>query len=123
MIAHDAYPGSQYGFGLGFSFSTYTPNLNLAYTDNTVNYNNRSVLVADSAAWNFVVLTYSPTGVTMYLNGVPATVNNRSMPVIDLSLSPFYVNKDIHGQGGMYKGAIDEIKFYDYTLSGSVPGF
>jgi hypothetical protein len=39
------------------------------------------------------------------------------MPVIDLSQHPFYVNRDIHAQGGAYKGAIDEIKFYDYPLS------
>ena len=39
------------------------------------------------------------------------------MPVIDLSQSPFYINKDIHGQGGNYKGEIDEVKFYNYALS------
>ncbi|WP_143773993.1 LamG domain-containing protein, partial [Niastella vici] len=67
--------------------------------------------------WNFVVLTYSPTGVTLYLNGVPATVNNGPMPVLDLSQQAFYVNLDIHAQGVAYKGAIDEIKFYNYALS------
>ncbi|THU30237.1 PKD domain-containing protein [Niastella caeni] len=118
LIAHDPYPGSIYGFGLGFSFSGYAPNLELVYTDNKVEWTNRNLnLIADSATWNFVVLTYSPTGVKIYLNGEPFTANPNAMPAIDLSQSPFYVNKDIHGQGGAYKGAIDEIKFYNYTLS------
>lgn len=39
------------------------------------------------------------------------------MPVLDLSQTPFYVNKDIHGQGGDYRGEIDEIKIYNYVLS------
>ncbi|WP_143773964.1 LamG-like jellyroll fold domain-containing protein, partial [Niastella vici] len=91
--------------------------LELAYTDNLVKWGNTSGLIADSTAWNFVVLTYSPTGVTIYLNGVPSTFNSGPMPVIDLSQSAFFVNRDIHGQGASYHGAIDEIKFYNYALS------
>lgn len=117
LITHNPYPGSTYGFGLGFTYSGYTPNLRLNYTDNIVNYNNYSSLTADSTKWNFVVLTYSPTGVIIYLNGVPETVNSNAMPVIDLSTSPFYINKDIHNQAGYYNGEIDEVKIYNYTLT------
>lgn len=117
LLGHDPYPGSSYGFGLGFSFSGYTPNLKLCYTDNVVGYGNSSTLIADSTGWNFVVLTYSPTGVKIYLNGVGATVRNSAMAVIDLSTSPFYINRDIHNQGGDYKGEIDEVKIYNYALS------
>ena len=39
------------------------------------------------------------------------------MSAIDLSQTPFYINKDIHNQGGDYKGEIDEIKIYNYALS------
>ena len=39
------------------------------------------------------------------------------MPAIDLSQLPFYINKDIHNQGGYYNGEIDEIKIYNYALS------
>ena len=55
----------------------------------------------------------------MYLNGVADTVNSFSpMPAIDLSQSPFVINLDNHqGQGSKYKGKIDEVKFYNYTLS------
>lgn len=117
LVSHDPYPGASYGFGLGFSFSGYTPNLKLCYTDNVVGYGNSSSLIADSTRWNFVVLTYSPTGVKIYLNGVAATVNSNAMAAIDLSQSPFYVNRDIHNQGGDYKGLIDEVKIYNYALS------
>ncbi len=120
IISHDVYPGSGgYGFSFGFMFNGYTPNLRLCYTDSLVNYSNSSSLVCDSTKWNFVVLTYSPTGVIMYLNGVPETLNSTSpMPVIDLSQSPFVVNLDDHqGQGSKYNGKIEEVKFYNYALS------
>ncbi len=118
LISHYGCPGSpNYGLGVGFTFSGYTPNLQLCYTDETVNYSNYSGLFCDSTQWNFVVLTYSPTGVKIYLNGNYSPVNTKNMPVLDLSQTPFYVNADIHNQGGRYKGQIEEIKFYDYTLN------
>ncbi len=118
LISHDPYTGSGgYGFGLGFTFSGYTPNLQLCYTDGIVGYNNYSGLIATNQKWNYVVLTYTPTGVYLYLNGIKAVVNNNNMPVIDLSKTPFYINKDIHNQNGFYDGEIDEVKIYDYALT------
>jgi len=118
LISHGTYGQSSTGFGMGFIFNGYTPNLKLCYSDSMVGYSNNSGLIADSTRWNNVVLTYSSTGVKMYLNGIAATVNNNAMPVIDLSKSSFYVNLDAqNGQGSKYKGEIDEIKFYNYTLS------
>jgi hypothetical protein len=120
LVSHDLYPGSGgYGFGFGFKFNGYTPNLTLCYTDSIVGYGNSSSLNCDSTRWNYVVLTYSPTGVTLYLNGVPEVVNSTSpMPAIDLSQSPFMLNFDDHpGQGSKYNGKIDEVKFYNYALS------
>jgi photosystem II stability/assembly factor-like uncharacterized protein len=117
LLAHDAYPGSSSWFGLGFTWQGGASNLELGYTDKIVTWGNASGLIADNATWNFVVLTYSPTGVKIYLNGVPATVNNGPMPVMDLSQSPFYISRDLHGQGAAYHGAIDEIKFYNYALT------
>jgi len=119
LISHDPYPGSSYGFGLGFAFEGYTPNLKLCYTDNIVGYGNASSLLAVSQKWNFVVLTYTPTGVYIYLNGNKQQVNSGNMPVINLSQSPFFINRDIHNQGGYYKGEIDEVKIYNYALSES----
>ncbi len=119
IVGHPAYPGSaNYGFGFGFKFNGYTPNLILCYTDSTVNYSGTSTLVCDSTRWNHVVLTYSPSRVVLYLNGVGDTVNNGPMPVIDLSQTPFQINYDVHnGQGSKYKGLIEEVKFYDYALT------
>ena len=117
LISHDPYPGSSYGFGLGFTFSGYTPNLRLCYTDNLVNYSNSSNLIATDQKWNFVVLTYTPTGVNIYLNGKGQLVKNGNMPAINLSQSPFYINRDIHNQGGYLNGEIDEVKIYNYALS------
>ena len=119
IVSHDAYPGStNFGFGMGFVFDGYTRNLELCYTDSTVNYSNSSGLICDSTQWNFVVLTYAPTGVTMYLNGIASVVNPGPMPVIDLSQTPFYLNFDaVIGQGSNYNGKVDEVKFYNYALS------
>jgi photosystem II stability/assembly factor-like uncharacterized protein len=117
LVSHDPYPTSNFGFGLGFSFLGYTRNLNLCYTDQLVGYGNSSNLIADSTKWNHVALVYSPRGVTIYLNGKGVKVNSNSMPRINLSLSPFYINKDIHQQGGYYNGLIDEVKIYNDTLS------
>ena len=117
LLGHDPYITGGYGFGLGFTFSGYTPNLRLCYTDNTVNYSNSSNLIATDQKWNYVVLTYSPTGVKIYLNGKSEVVNANAMAAIDLSQSPFFVNRDIHNQGGFYKGQIDEVKIYNYALS------
>ncbi|MCD6010284.1 MAG: putative glycoside hydrolase precursor [Flavipsychrobacter sp.] len=119
IISHNTYPGSgSYGFGLGFKFNGYTPNLILCYTDSMVNYSGTSSLVCDSTRWNHVVLTYSPGGVVLYLNGIADTVNSAAMPVIDLSQSPFLANLDVHsGQGSKYNGKIDEVKIYNYALS------
>ena len=117
LIAHDPYPGSSYGFGLGFAFEGYTPNLKLCYTDNIVGYSNSSSLIATSQKWNFVVLTYTPSGVYIYLNGKKQQVKSGNMPVIDLSRSTFFINRDIHNQGGYYNGEIDEVKIYNYALT------
>ncbi len=122
IVSHPAYPGSNgYGFGFGFTFSGYTPNLKLCYTDSMVNYGNSSTLICDSTKWNYVVLTYSPNGVVIYLNGVGDTVNSYSpMPVINLSLAPFMLNYDVHnGQGSKFNGKIDEVKIFNYALSQS----
>ncbi len=118
IIGHYGCPGSKgYGIGYGITFSGYAPNLQLCYTDDQVNYGNYSGLILDSNHWNNVVLTYSPTGVKLYLNGVGVIINNNAMPVLDLSKSPFYLNPDLHGQGGNFIGLIDEVKIYNYTLS------
>ncbi len=120
IVSHDVYPGSGgNGFSFGYTFSGYTPNLKLCYTDSLVSYHSTSTLICDSTKWNFVVLCYSPTGVKIYLNGIPYVLNSTNpMPVIDLSQSPFVLNLDSHeGQGSKFKGKIDEVKFYNYALS------
>ncbi|MBK7850720.1 MAG: hypothetical protein IPJ66_06105 [Bacteroidetes bacterium] len=90
IVGHFACPGSpNYGFGLGITFSGYTPNLQLCYTDEQVNYGNYSGLVMDSTRWNNVVLTYSPSGVKIYLNGQVADVNTNLMPALDFTQAPF----------------------------------
>ena len=117
LVSHDPYPGSRFGFGLGFAFKNYSKNLNLCYTDNLVGFGNSSNLVLDSTKWNFITLVYAPNGVTLFLNGNSEKVLTAIMPKIDLSQSPFYINKDIHNQGGYFNGAIDEVKIYNYALS------
>jgi len=39
------------------------------------------------------------------------------MHVLYLSLTPFYLNPNIHSQGASFNGTVDEVKIYNYTLS------
>lgn len=118
ILSHYGCPGSTgHGFGLGFTLSGYTPNLKLCYTDDIVNHSNTSSLYCDSTQWNYVVLTYSPTGVRIYLNGIGEDVHSGPMPALDFSQEPFFLNADIHHRGTYVNAQIDEVKFYNYTLN------
>ncbi len=118
MLAIDKCPGSpNKGFGIGFTFSNYAKNLVPCYTDGSNSYTGNSALELDSTRWNNVVLTYSPDRIVLYVNGWGDTVNTSSKPVLDFTQNPFMVNFDLHHQSAQFTGWLDEIKFYDYTLS------
>ncbi len=117
MLAIGPCPGSNKGFGIGFKFNSYAKNLVPCYTDDLVNYVGSSNLLLDSTKWNNVVLTYSPTQVVMYVNGWGDTVTTASKPVLDFTQNPFMINFDLHNQSAQFSGWLDEIKFYDYTLT------
>ncbi|HLZ86785.1 MAG TPA: LamG-like jellyroll fold domain-containing protein [Puia sp.] len=112
-------------FGIGISYpGNYINNLNLTFTSNSVVFWQQSTLNLAADQWNHVALTYTPDSVSIYLNGgapwtIPAASSSTpsGFPPIDLSEAPVTVNADIHGQGGNYKGQIDEICFYNYALS------
>ncbi|MEO5943163.1 MAG: LamG-like jellyroll fold domain-containing protein [Ferruginibacter sp.] len=111
-------------FGIGFAFPGYTDNLNLVFTNTAINYGQQSTINLVADQWNHIALTYSPDSVSIYLNGgdpwtfpKASSLTPAGFPPVDFSQVPVTVNADIHGQGGNYKGQVDEICFYKYQLS------
>lgn len=104
-------------FGLGFAFMNYTANSNLIFTSPDINYWETSSLNLQVEQWHYVAITYSPTEVKIYIDGQEPWVKTGNFQAVDFSQSPFYINNDIHNQGGNFHGQIDELAFYDYALS------
>ncbi len=104
-------------FGFGFSFQGYTPNTNLIFTSPDVPYWMTSDIDLGIDEWHYVAITYTPTAVTIYVDEETPWVRNGTFQAVDFSQTSFYVNNDIHNQGGNFKGKIDELSFYDYALS------
>ena len=109
-------------FGIGFSYNSGNgDNLNLTFSGNAIYYWKTSSINLNDDQWNHIALTYTPTSVSIYLNGgTPWTVQPfsvSSFSPIDFTKAPVMVNADLYNQGGNYKGQIDEICFYNYVLS------
>ena len=105
-------------FGVGFSFQSYTKNLNLVFTHTSIGYWATSSIDLDSLVWSHIALVYTPTGVTIYRNGKDTwSYTNGEFGPVDFSQRNFAINEDIHAQGGNFSGEIDEIAFYNTALN------
>jgi concanavalin A-like lectin/glucanase superfamily protein/type IX secretion system substrate protein/PKD domain-containing protein len=104
-------------FGLGFAFMGYNPNTNLIFTSPDENYWVTSDLDLTINEWHYIAITYSPTAVKIYVDGQEPWVRTGNFQAVDFSQSPFYINNDIHNQGGNFHGQIDEVAFYNYALT------
>ncbi|MFT5385882.1 MAG: photosystem II stability/assembly factor-like uncharacterized protein, partial [Saprospiraceae bacterium] len=104
-------------FGLGFAFMNYTANTNLIFTSPDENYWVTSNLDLEIDQWHYIAITYSPTAVKIYVDGQEPWIRTGNFQAVDFSQSPFYINNDIHNQGGDFHGQIDEIAFYNYALT------
>ena len=89
----------------------------MIFTSPNVNYWETSNLNLEVNQWHYVAITYSPTEVKIYLDGQEPWVKTGNFQAVDFSQSPFYINNDIHNQGGNFHGQIDELAFYDYALT------
>lgn len=104
-------------FGLGFAFMNYNANSNLIFTSSDINYWETSNINLEVDQWHYLAITYAPTEVKIYLDGQEPWVKTGNFQAVDFSQAPFYINNDIHNQGGNFHGQIDELAFYNYALT------
>ncbi|MCE7935125.1 MAG: T9SS C-terminal target domain-containing protein [Chlorobi bacterium CHB2] len=108
--------GSNVGFGFGFAFLGYRANTNLTFYWRGVPYQLTSPFNLDTAKWIHVAMTVHPDHVTLYRNGEP-WVYNGDFTGFDFSATPFELGGGLPGQGGNFRGEIDELKIYNRPLS------
>jgi cysteine-rich repeat protein len=78
-------------------------------------------------SWKQIVITKNTTGtggdVKIYVNGILDNNNSYTAPLagnlVNLSASTIGAFRRKPGVGGFFNGAIDEVKIYNYVLSGS----
>ncbi|HVI43641.1 MAG TPA: LamG-like jellyroll fold domain-containing protein [Chitinophaga sp.] len=103
--------------GIGFAFKGYTANTNLVVTNSTLSYGITSNIDLVPDQWNHIAVTYSPTSIKVYLNGGTPWETTGTFAAIDFSQTPMMINDDIHGQGGDFRGELEELSLYNYTLT------
>jgi photosystem II stability/assembly factor-like uncharacterized protein len=106
-------------FGLGFAFKGYAANTNLVFTGKDISYSlvGRDTLPVN--AWSHVAVVVEATKVTLYVDGNPQ-VYTGAIAAPDFEQYPLTINADIHGQGGDFKGLLDEIAIYNSALTQDV---
>ncbi len=103
-------------FGLGFAFQGYTANTNLVFTGKDINYGLTTAHTLPLSIWSHVAIVVEATKVTIYKDGNP-WVYNGAFAAPDFEEYPLIINADIHGQGGDFKGILDEIAIYNTALT------
>ncbi|MEN9612857.1 MAG: hypothetical protein RLZZ628_3671 [Bacteroidota bacterium] len=103
-------------FGLGFAFQGYTANTNLVFSAKDVSYGLTSTHNLPINIWSHVAIVVEATKVTIYVDGNP-WVYNGTIAAPDFEQYPLFLNADIHGQGGDFKGLLEEIAIYNTALS------
>lgn len=108
--------GSNVGFGFGFAFMGYRANTNLTFYWRGVPYQLTSPFNLDTAQWIHVAITIQPDQATLYRNGEAWTYKG-DFTGFNLSETLFELGGGLPGQGGNFRGEIDELKIYNRTLS------
>ncbi|MGN7722445.1 LamG-like jellyroll fold domain-containing protein [Chitinophaga sp. 22620] len=103
--------------GIGFAFKGYAANTNLVVTNSTLSYGITSSIDLVPGEWNHIAVTYSPTAIKIYLNGGTPWITTGNFAPVDFSQQALTINDDIHNQGGNYKGALDELAIFNYTMT------
>jgi photosystem II stability/assembly factor-like uncharacterized protein len=103
-------------FGLGFAFKGYTANTNIVFTGQDISYGLTSRDTLPVNFWSHVAVVVEATKVTLYVDGNP-WVYTGAFPAPDFEQYPLVINADIHGQGGDFKGLLDEIAIYNTALT------
>lgn len=110
---------SDVGFSFGFAFRGYAKNTNLTFYWNNVPYQLESKFNLPIGEWAHIALTVDTNKVTLYVNGEPWEYKNAKADFknFDLSKTPWEIGGGLPGQGGNYRGKMDELKLYNRTLS------
>ena len=103
-------------FGLGFAFKGYTANTNIIFTGKDIAYGLTSRDTLPVNFWSHVAVVVEATKVTLYVDGNP-WVYTGAFAAPDFEQYPLSLNADIHGQGGDFKGLLDEIAIYNNALT------
>jgi photosystem II stability/assembly factor-like uncharacterized protein len=103
--------------GIGFAFKGYAANTNLVLTNSTLSYGITSTLDLVPDAWSHIAVTYTAQGAEVYVNGGTPWSVSGNFASIDFSQQPLVINDDIHGQGGDFKGQLEELTVYNYTMT------
>ncbi|MFM8474145.1 MAG: LamG-like jellyroll fold domain-containing protein, partial [Candidatus Kapaibacterium sp.] len=109
---------SPVGFSLGFSFQGYRANTNLTFYWKNVPYQLTSPFNLPVDEWTHVAVSVDSEKVTLYRNGTPWVYRNAnavfSAPV--LNTTSWEIGGGLPGQGGNFRGSIDELQIFDRAL-------
>ncbi len=107
---------SNIGFSFGFSFQGYRPNTNLTFYWMDVPYQLTTPFDLPINQWTHIAMTVEPTKVTLYRDG-EKWERTGNYSGFDLSHTPFEIGGGLPGQGGNFRGEIEELKVYNRALS------
>lgn len=110
---------SSVGFSLGFSFQGYRKNTNMTFYWKNVPYQLTSPFNLPIGEWVHVALTVDTNKVTLYMNGEPWEYKNSNADFknFDISSTPWEIGGGLPGQGGNYRGQIEELRIYNRPLT------
>ena len=91
----------------------YNKEVHIAWNENY--WNTPTGLRMITGKWNFIVMSVTPTKITLYVNNNKPKVFTGTFSVLDFSNSPIYIGRD-RDQGGL-PGYIDNVRIYTSALT------
>ncbi len=109
---------SPMGFSFGFSFQGYRANTNLTFYWKNVPYQLTSPFNLPVGDWVHVAISVESDHVTLYMNGSPWVYKNSAANFKDISMgsTPWEIGGGVPGQGGNFRGQMDELRIYRRPL-------
>lgn len=109
---------SPVGFSLGFSFQGYRANTNLTFYWKNVPYQLTSPFNLPVDEWTHVAISVDSDHVTLYRNGTPWVYRNANANFFapQLDATAWEIGGGLPGQGGNFRGTIDELQIFDRAL-------
>lgn len=110
---------SDVGFSFGFSFQGYRQNTNMTFYWKNVPYQLTSAFNLPIGDWVHVAISVDTNKVTLWMNGEPWEYKNinANFKNFDLSSTPWEIGGGLPGQGGNYRGQVEELRLYNRTFT------